>query len=163
MLPHELLTRPADTADPQPDDVKLEAALALIGKKIDPTDLARALGWQLDRVKKAAHALRKRRAATGQRLAYGGGRWGLQPALSTLTRSEITKLERACLERVGISIRDARVLSDVVKGKVDSTWLKNASEDQRIGLARLLRLGWIRTTEQGHTVTEEVAASLGPS
>jgi hypothetical protein len=82
------------------DEIKLEAAFALIGKKLGTSELAEGLGWPLSRTQTAIEALRKRLQGSGRRLQLSGGRYAIRPAAGLLTKQEIQRLERAASSAV---------------------------------------------------------------
>jgi transcriptional regulator with XRE-family HTH domain len=76
LAPAELFSRPPPPTEPTEAELKVEAALALAGKKLHRDDLARAFAWTLEGAGAACRRLRTRRASAGQRVHYSRGRWG---------------------------------------------------------------------------------------
>lgn len=160
--PAELLTRPPPSPPPaSADEVKIEAALALIGKKVHPVDLARGLEWPLQRVNDALRRLRTARADSGQIVHYTGGRWGIAPQRSLLSKSEVERLERSVTTRDHLSVSHARVLLAALRGEIDGRWMADATADQKVGLSKLVRLGWVVASGSGAYVTAEAQQNLG--
>jgi hypothetical protein len=84
------------------------------------------------------------------------------PAVGTLSSEERRGVEAASVARAGLSVSLAGVLRRVVDGRVDSQWLKDASNAQGADLAPLLRLGWIEREANGAMVPPaSVGYSLG--
>lgn len=144
------------------DEAKAEAALALVGKKLDAADIAQALGWPLAKTNTICRRLREIRSESGVRVHYTGGRWGLSPARGLLSPHEVAALERASTRRDHLTTSQARVLLAVARGEVDSRWCANASNDQNVSLAKLLRLNWVQPCTRGsYQLTPEAAENLG--
>ena len=111
LRPVDLLAHSRDEElEPAERDVKAEAALALIGRKISPTDLSLAFGWTLDETHGACRLTPKPADSTGIRVHYTGGRYGLAPARGVLSPAEIRALERACVRRRRLGVPEAGVL-----------------------------------------------------
>jgi transcriptional regulator with XRE-family HTH domain len=149
-----------DQVAPTPDDVKLEAAFALIEKKLSSAEIARGLAWPLDRTKAALESLRARVAPTGRRLQISGGRYALRPATGILSDEEVQRLERAVVSHATLSVATARALHDVLRARVDARWVARATENQRVALASLIRLGWVTQVDDRVVVTEDVALAF---
>lgn len=160
----ELFTREHETADiaPTSEDLKAEAALALIGKKIDPEDYATALGRTLADAHVAFKTLRQRRANTALHVQYRSGQWGFSPDPTLLTKSEAQALERACMKRTRITVNEAALLKEIIDAR-DGLAADDLTHAQRRILARFLRLGWVEKPSGRYLVTEAVVFSLGLS
>jgi transcriptional regulator with XRE-family HTH domain len=143
-----------------PDDVAVEAALAQAGRRLTGQELARGLKWPLERVQSAIDRLRRRLEQTGVRLNYNGGRYSLWPAAGILTSDQVEGIERAYVENAHITTHEARVLRQVIDGRVDDVWLTRATAAQKPVLARLLRLGWIERRGTRFLPTEAARHSL---
>ena len=72
----------------------------------------------------------------------------------------MTQVERTTVAHERLSVYDARVLRELVAGRIDSAWERGASEAQRVSLARLLRLGWAQKQAGRHEPTRAVRFSL---
>lgn len=149
-----------DADQPTSDELKAEAALGLIDKKIDPQDFATALEIPLARAHTAFKALALRRADSAIRIHYRGGKYGQTTVRTILTTEEIRRLEQACTKRVRIAIYDATLLKRTVDCGV-AGWDGDVTEAYRPVLARLLRLGWIEHRDGRFFPTADVALSLG--
>ena len=160
--PAELFAKPTSGAKPTADSLKVEEALANLKKKIHPEDLARGFGWTLKRTNQAFRDLRGQRASAGERVHYSGGRWGFTPGRAAVTSDQLARLERACTTRDHLSVSQARVLLAVARDRVDGRWMADASEDQRIAIAKLLRLRWIEEERGGFRLESAVRANLSP-
>jgi hypothetical protein len=86
---------------------------------------------------------------------------GLAAARGLLSADQIERLERASTARDQLSVSQARVLLAVCRKQVDGKWLRDSSEDEKLGLARLQRLGWIEPERGGFRLAEDTAANLG--
>lgn len=158
----DLFTREhrADDAALASEEVKAEAALALLDKRIYPEDYAAALGSTLKDAHATFKALQERRAGTGLRVYYSSGRWGLSPNRTMLTKNEIKALEQACMKRTRITISEATLFKEAIDAHA-SGWPGKVTEAQRPTMARFLRLGWIEKRNERYFPTEEVTLSLG--
>jgi len=111
VAPESLLVQSAAHRDPEPDDVKVEAVLAQVGKAVNRDDIAWALDWSLERVNAALLALEARLQRTGQRLRRGKFGWfGLAATGDVLTVEESANIERATISEYGLKRKHAAVL-----------------------------------------------------
>jgi transcriptional regulator with XRE-family HTH domain len=158
--PWELFV-PSQRPQPGADDLRIEAALALLAKATSAEDLADGLQWDLVRVHAALHALRRRLAVGGVRLQRNAGRYRLVPATGLLSNAEVRRLEQASVATSRVARHEARVLLAAVRGLTDARWLQNASNADRVAAARLTRLGWVTTSAGGLRPTTALTSSLG--
>src|SRR4051812_39361087 len=62
LTPKALVAEPPPESAAHPDDIRVEAALALVQRRISSATLAKALGWTPERVTEALAALSTRQA-----------------------------------------------------------------------------------------------------
>jgi transcriptional regulator with XRE-family HTH domain len=141
-------------------ELKVEAALAIVGKKVDPDDLATALNCTLDDVHAACKALQRRRAGSALRPYYSGGQWGLAVNRTLLTKQQITDLERAFTTRNRITVNEAVLLKRIIDSEAGFK-ADELTHAQRPLLARFLRLGWVERLNSQYVITDDVRAALG--
>ena len=141
-------------------DVKLEAALSLVSRRISLSGVARALDLDLPTAQAAIEALRERLAPSGRRVIYSGGKVQINPSVDRLAPDEVQRVERESMNEVRISVSQARVLRDLVQGRVDRYWKSEASSTQRNSLVTLIRLGWVEDDGQLAQPGPEVRYSL---
>jgi len=145
----------------QPDDTRVEAALAMVDKGLAASELAQGLGWAYDRVLAALGALGERLRPTGINLHQHAGRWRLRSRVAVLGRDEQRGIEQARVANARLSLYDAQVLAQVVVGDVTARWVADASNAQRVSLATLMRLGYAEPSGAGLKPTQAVRYSLG--
>jgi hypothetical protein len=122
------------------DDVKLEAALAITGTELRRPAIAKAFGWDLDRVTTAATALARRLEGTGLMLqTHEGGRYAIRPRTEVLTDAEVSVLERGEVARKGLPVSALRLLKKVALGHVTADFERRASNSERVALGTLLK------------------------
>lgn len=143
------------------DEVMIEAALATLARGLSAETLSRALGSPLPQVLSALERLRDRRRATGVRVHQRAGRWRLVPNEQVLGTHRLRELEREHLGRERLTLSQARVLKQLVDGRIDSTWVNAAGIDDRNALFRLRRLGYAEEHTGRWRATNEVLDSLG--
>ena len=162
----ELIRHTENTAEvpgpPTPDDLRAEAALSLINKRLHPAQLADAFGWSTQRAASALKTLRERRRSTAVNVTYTGGRYGLSPRPGILTREELRALKRSAVARNRISTTDAQLLKEAVDHR-EHGWIGRATRAQRPALAGLINLGWVEHRRGRYYPTPEVMLSLGIS
>lgn len=153
---------PDVVASAEQDSVKVEAALMEARRLVRVEALARGLGWKLSRTRDALVVLGDRLTGTGLRLRYSNGGATLQPRPLTLTIAERERFERAQLATDGLRINAARILRLVLKGEIDASWERKASNDDRVQLYVLLKQGLIEQAEDQFIARPEVEYSLSP-
>jgi transcriptional regulator with XRE-family HTH domain len=156
--PGEAPAQPATT-----DDAKLEALLHQHGTVVHRTSVLRALKWTPKRLHDAEERLAARLAGTGtwlQRHHWGLAIW---PASQYVTPDELTTLARHENARRTIDISQARLLTRLVTGKLDATWLSHASQAERTVLGELVNLGWAERGADGYQATRDVMPSFRPA
>jgi transcriptional regulator with XRE-family HTH domain len=122
------------------DDVKVEAALAIAGKELRRPAIAKAFGWDLDRVTAAVDALGRRLEGTGLMLqTHFGGRYAIRPRAEMLTEAEVSALERGEMARKGLTVSALRLLKNVALGPVTADFERRASNSERVALGTLLK------------------------
>jgi len=157
VAPAELFARDRrQPAAPTTDDQAVEAALAITRSATSTTDLGRALGWDLARVRRAIELLCERQAHNGMRIHdHGWQRHALRPATEHLSTDQQRALHRIGPQHRGLTIETASLLAQVAQGTVKKGWHRSSSTGQRMALQTLLnqdlvvveRNGTIRITE----------------
>jgi len=144
------------------DDVKLEAALAIAGKELRRAAIAKAFGWDLDRVTAAAEALGRRLDGTGLMLqTHFGGRCAIRPRAEMLTGAEVSALERGEVNRKGLIVSALRLLKNVALDNVAADFERRASNSDRVALGTLLKLKLIEEGGGTYRLTDTAAFSMG--
>jgi transcriptional regulator with XRE-family HTH domain len=157
----DLLIRRRALSPPEPDDVRVEALLALSGRHLYTEEIATTLGWDMLRARRALTALR-RRLIGGVALRRTAAGWKLAAAESALSTAERTRLEQVALTRRGLTVRQLRLLDSILAGHVNRPWEQRASNADRVDLALLLRAGVAERELNGDVrVTATTAYSLG--
>lgn len=162
----ELLARPADEAPaPADDDRAVEAALASLDGVVAVSDLARALGWTLDRTRAALNALEVRLEHTGCRLHRNTWQQcSIRPATEHLARQQQHAIQRIGPRQRGLTHTTARVLMAGSRGEIDDHWFKTASNADRVALQTLLKQGALQTKPDETRIvpSPDVAYGLDP-
>lgn len=115
----ELVDAPRRPTEQPGDDVRLEAAFAMVGK-LCRDDIAQVFNWTLDRVERALAALETRLRPTGHRLHHiGWHRYSIEAARSVLTAQERARLEGRTPCHKFLRAEDAEVLRLVIAGRTD--------------------------------------------
>jgi transcriptional regulator with XRE-family HTH domain len=144
------------------DDVKLEAALAIGGRELRRPAIAKAFGWDLDRVTAAADALGRRLGGTGLMLqTHFGGRYAIRPRAEVLTDAEVSVLERGEVARKGLTVSALRLLKDVALDNVAADFERRAGNSDRVALGTLLKLKLIEEGGGTYRLTDTAAFSMG--
>jgi len=143
----ELFTRATDVpADLSTDDRTIEAALQSLPGVVAASDLARALGWKLDRARQALDALDRRLQPTGARLHRNGWQQcAIRPASEHLSEDQQQALHRIGPRDRGLNHLTARLLLAAIRGELDDRWFKTASNSERVALQSLLKQGALIT------------------
>lgn len=120
-------------------------------------DLASAFAVKNADIRAAAQRAQERLAETGLRVGHRDDKFFLTPTRQTDVTDRLTLLQRTTIGRFGISNGQARVLRQVLDGKLTtgrkSTYTQNA-------LLLLTRIGMLTTTEAGHTPSEALTYAL---
>jgi hypothetical protein len=145
---------------PRPDDVAVEAALAELGRCTPAEELARALGWSLERTNAALEALERRLSVSGTILKRKRFEYALGPRRSALNDHQHRNLQRVAINRWGLTLGTARVLRDALDGVVDGDWERNAPAWKTLALGALLKHDLARMDGQRVVATESVINSL---
>jgi len=143
----ELFTRATDQpADPSTDDRIIEAALQSLPGVVAVSDVARALGWKLERARQALDTLDRRLQPTGARLHRNGWQQcAVRPASEHLSEDQQQALHRIGPRDRGLNHIAARLLLAAVRGELDDRWFKTASNSERVALQSLLKQGALIT------------------
>jgi hypothetical protein len=145
-----------DRTESQPDDRKVEAALDQSARRLERSDIARAFGWDISRTSQALAGLAARLASTGQLLHYNqsAGGYALRGRDDLLHEGEQHALARSGLARTRLTLRQARLLRQVMNDDAEASWGRSSSGADQ---ARLQKLGMVRL-EYGHPVLTEAAS-----
>jgi transcriptional regulator with XRE-family HTH domain len=130
-----------EAAAAAPDDRKIESALASLGCYTRTHELARGLGWTLDRTVAALEQLANRLQPTGQRLATQNGRVKLMPAAGVLTDNEERNVQNASRHQRGLTLSLAQILRNAVDGKARTGRQRRTNANQLLAEGSLLNLG----------------------
>ena len=161
--PASLLVTDDDVAPvPSRDDVRIEAALQTSERPTTRDELARALGWELQRVERALDSLGSRLGGTGAMLQRSPrGRAAIRPRTEVVSRDELVRLEQARAFTRGLHVRPARLLRLVLAGEVGQQWERQARAPDRIARATLMRQDIVREDAgSGTEATEDARYSL---
>lgn len=151
--PADLLTTSStDTTGPPTDDVGVllaalmdEAKVALAHKE----DVARALGWPLERIDTAAREAAARLPALGLQLHENHGAVAVRAAHGLLTGEEQQRVARAKTLRSHLRIDHASALHDIAHGGVPADWYKGLSAKRSIAFQGLRKRGLIEEVPAG--------------
>lgn len=133
-----LLPEPTEI-EPAGDDVAVEAALADVGRYVSLDELGRALGWSSQRAERALQALEARLATTGTMVKRKRVEYTLGPRRTAITEAQYEALQRVSINRWGLHLGTARVLRDVIDGRVGGDWERNAPAWKPLALGALLK------------------------
>jgi len=152
VAPQELFARARHQAvDPCADDRALEAALHCLPGVVPLAEVARALGWTLERARQTLEILDKRLALTGARLHRNGWQQcAIRPATEHLSDAQQQALHRIGPRDRGLTRLTARLLLAATRGEIDDHWFRTASNSEHVALQSLLKQGVLRTI-QGRT------------
>lgn len=159
----ELLANSADTDAPVEagDDVrKLGAVFASERTGIHRDQIARVLGWPLDRVQQASDQLRQRLPALGMRLERGSSGWKLQPDLTAFNWQDEIRVAQARQRIRGLKSREAVLLRAALDAPLTGQWEKNIGNTDRVALGGLLKTGLLTKTADGFAFSQEVERSM---
>ncbi len=163
----ELFPRPtAVPALPGDDDRTIETALHSLDGIVAISDLARALGWSLDRTRAALEALDTRLHGTGSRLHRNAWQQcALRPAAEHLSIDQQHALQRIGPRRRGLTNTTARVLMASARGEIDDHWFRTASNADCVALQALLKQGAVITRPGKSQIVPapDVAYALDPA
>jgi transcriptional regulator with XRE-family HTH domain len=164
VLPSDLFrtTNAVPGQAPMLDDVRLEALLYAHHRIAHRASVARALGMTMDQLTDAEEHLAARLAGSGVWLQR---HWGLaiHDRTGLVTASERAALAQAETARTGINLGQAAVLRDVILGRVDGYWLRQASVDKRVRLGAITHLGWAKPSGRGYAPTAATRATFQPA
>ncbi len=156
----DLLRQPSSPREPQPDDVRVEAALASAGRLVGREELADIFGWDIRRTLAALKALEERLGSTGRRVHRLFGAAAIRAREGVLTDQETRRLAQSQLAKSGLTTREARVLREVIEGRADKEWDQNASVPDRIASGALMKQGLIKRVRGRFAVSDDVRFSL---
>jgi transcriptional regulator with XRE-family HTH domain len=161
--PAQLLLR-AEPEAPQPDDIRLEAALRTPRIPPKTRTVRHALGMSEAAFEDALDKLRRRLAGTGTAVvAHGEGAAALVPRAGVLTTAEIDALERPLRAASELPLVEARLLKRIVDGDGDPEAVRGrANRAGRIALGSLENQRLIRHNDaRRYEPTADVRFSLG--
>jgi transcriptional regulator with XRE-family HTH domain len=150
----------AEEVEPKADDVVVEAALHELGRYIPVEELARALGWTLDRTDAALIDLNDRLRTTGLMLKKRRFFYSIGPRQAVVTEEQHANLQRAAINRWGLHLGPARVLRDALDGLTDGESERNAPAWRTLALGTLLKNRLARMEGQTAVVVDDVRFSL---
>ncbi len=166
VAPAELFARVRDQpAVPTTDDQALEAALAMTQSATSTTDLARALKWDLARVRQALRQFEARLQQSGVRLHdHGWQRYALRSATEHLSDDQQRAINRIGPQQRGMTVETASLLAQVAEGVVKREWHRRSSAGQRVALQILLKQGLVEVDRNGTVViTQTVLRGFFPT
>lgn len=144
VAPVELFARATDApAAPAPDDQAVEAALMIRRSATPNSDLAKALGWDLRRVRAALTRLEERQRHSGIRLH--DHKWqchSLRPATEHLSDEQQQAVHRIGPVHDGLTVETAALLARIAHGAVSKNW-RNPSTSEQMALQKLLKQGLV--------------------
>lgn len=146
------------------DSAVLAATLTSAGRPLSRTEVAKALGWTLERTHAAFTALRGDLAGTGLRLqtARGGTRWAVRPADELLNERQRGGLAGAVNVAWALKLDEARLLHRIATSRLErSEWDRRATNNDGVSLATLRKRGIITTAGEYYALTPPVAYSVG--
>ena len=150
VAPVELFARAGDQpAAPAPDDQAVEAALMIRRSSTSNSDLAKALGWDLRRVRTALARLVERQCHSGIRLH--DHKWqchSLRPATEHLSDEQQQAVHRIGPVQDGLTVETAALLAQVAHGTVSKNW-QNPSASEQMALQKLLKQGLVSALPGG--------------
>lgn len=126
----------------RPDDAKLEALLAAAGKRMARDDLCDALGWNLNRLRRAREALGDRLEGSGTRLDVLPGGLLLCPRLDAVDERALQVLTRRASPKLGMSHIELQILRMLFEERIAFKAL-DKGEMYRKALVKLERAGYV--------------------
>lgn len=159
-----------ETTEPSPvlstaDDVKVEAILVDAGQAVFRDDIARGLGWDIDRTVAAITHLDARLRGTGQQLhSYRVGWWRIIATPSALAKTERVGATRARLSDGGMIVAQARAVVAVLRHSESHTRPDRRAAVKALQVAQarhLISAGIVDITTAGPTLSGDAEFSLG--
>lgn len=141
VAPQELFARTThEPVEASSDDRIIDAALHSLPGVVAISELASALGWKLERTRRALDDLETRLQSTGARLHRNGWQQcAIRPATQHLTDDQQQALQRIGPRDRGLNHITARLLLSATRGELDDRWFKTASNSERVALQSLLK------------------------
>ena len=141
VAPQELFAHTThEPVEPSSDDRIIEAALHSLPGVVAISELASALGWKLERTRRALDDLETRLQSTGARLHRNGWQQcAIRPATQHLADDQQQALQRIGPRDRGLNHITARLLLTATRGELDDRWFKTASNSERVALQSLLK------------------------
>ena len=146
---------------PQPDDIRIEAALLSL-RRHRPTDHIRAtLGLTQEQWHQATAKLRARLAKGGSTLVcHDNGQSLIRARDGILTKQELAELRRPERARNDLTLQQAQMLKRVIDGDT-ATLTIAATKNERLALGYLENNGVIQPEAGAYSLPAEIAYSLG--
>jgi len=160
------LVTPSDTnpAGPPTDDVATLLASLMDDAKVTLAhrdDLARALGWSLERTEEAARQAGELLAPLGLKLhRHPAGGLAIRSKHGVLSTEEKQRLARMKTARATMPRDQARALREVALGSFGADRARSLSRNQRATIQALRKRGLIADTTRGLQLTAIAAYSL---
>lgn len=164
--PAALLALPDQpTPGPPADDVATLVAALMDEAQVTLThsdDVARTLGWSLERLEAAARQAAEHLPALGLHLHHNPhGGLAVRARHGVLSAAEQQQLARAKTSRADLRADHAQMLRDIAHGKIHSAqWKRTLGLRAWVPQAGLLKRGLIEDTPTGMQLTATVAYSL---
>ncbi len=154
-------------AQPEDEDVRVEALLAHADHPASATHIADALQWSLKRTQRALQHLDERLAGTGQTLRHTApGCYELAPRGDVLQPGDLGRLRE---REEPISAADAALLRRLIIGRREDRCWANFDSRQRTRLVRLAQRGlvqsdgtWIHLSADAHENLQPDLDHTGP-
>lgn len=139
---------------------KLGAAFASERTGLSRKNLARTLGWKLDRLDRALGSLGERLAEVGMSVERGSSGWKLRPDLAALAWDDELRLAQARHRERGLLLREAELLRAALDNPLGGRWEQHLGNADRVALGGLIKSGLLVRNENGIEPSEQVRRSL---
>ena len=139
---------------------KLGAAFAGERTGLSRKNLARTLGWKLDRLDRALGSLGERLAEVGMSVERGSSGWKLRPDLAALAWDDELRLAQARHRERGLLLREAELLRAALDNPLDRSWEQHLGNADRVALGGLLKSGLLVRSDAGLVASDSVTHSL---
>jgi transcriptional regulator with XRE-family HTH domain len=146
--------------EPRPDDALVEAVIVSAGQAIQRHEIARILGWDIDRTGRALEAVRTRLEGSGVVLHRASSGYMIRHRVDLLSEDEILELERLRLRTRQVREPAMRLLLKIVRDGLPRKWAQTASNADRVALQMLIKSGLVAETKTGFAATPPLIKSL---
>lgn len=145
---------------PSPDDLKLESALATVGKRVRSKDLCDTFGWTLPRLQRATQRLQVRLERGAMRVDVSPQGLVLHVRPDGLTVDESQRLLRSTFPKTGVRIAEVQAVRMLADGAVTTAGLEQHATFRK-ALSQLERLGYVVAQPDGQvTLSEDVLRGI---